>query len=913
MSDLTKTREELIADNRQLRTMLAERVKYDALTTSILHLIKDDMPTPDLLREVASCIVATTSFEAVGLRLREGDDFPYYQTRGLSEEFVRLENSLCPNNEHGQPKRGPDGEPILECVCGAVIQDRMDRSESFVSEYGSVWVNSNTELLSSRPELLAGIRGNCVRAGYESSALIPLRFGSTTYGLLQLEDKRPGMFTSVNLSSLELIALHLALALSQRNAMEGLRNNTACLEKMVAERTRDLSKSEARYRALVEANAQTIYCMSPDWLEMRYLVGKEFIPDTTDPSQNWLQKYIPSDDQAFVLERINEAVSTQRVFDLEHRVRQADGTLAWAHSRAAPVMNDAGEIVEWFGTASDITPRKRMEQERDRREKDLRESQRIAHVGSWRLDIKTNEVDWSEELYKMCGFDPSLPPPPYAEHMKLFTAESWERLSTALAITREAGIAYELELELLRRDGRTGWMWVRGEPVYDEFGNIVSLWGAAQDVTERKQSEETLRQQERDFKTILDAVPSMIGYWDKNLINRFSNKAYSSWFDCDPETISGKHIREIIGEERFFLNLPFIQRVLSGEPQTFERAIPARDGSHTRHSLAQYLPDVSDGQVLGFYAVVTDITPVKLVQIELEQAKAVAEASNRAKSEFLANMSHEIRTPLNGILGMLQLLETTDPNDEQKEYLLGAIRSTNRLTRLLSDILDLSRIEAGRMEIVEAEFDIKITRDSIRELFEMEARRKGLRLEFGRDGNLPLVLIGDEARLRQILFNLVGNAIKFTEQGEVRIDASLLPRTRNSSVRVLVTVSDTGIGIPEEQLNEIFEPFVQAEGSYTRRFQGAGLGLSIVRRLVKLLGGEIAIDSTPGEGTTVYLSLPFKLPVAEQETVELASDAPHPAHVSSRILVAEDDLVSSLTCKRMLEKLGYSVTAVNDG
>ena len=168
--------------------------------------------------------------------------------------------------------------------------------------------------------------------------------------------------------------------------------------------------------------------------------------------------------------------------------------------------------------------------------------------------------------------------------------------------------------------------------------------------------------------------------------------------------------------------------------------------------------------------------------------------------------------------------------------------------------------------------------------------------------------------MRQILFNLVGNAIKFTEKGEVRIDASLLPGSSDSFARVLVTVRDTGIGIPEEHLNVIFEPFVQGEGAYTRRFQGAGLGLSIVRRLVKLLGGEVAIDSTPGEGTTFYVSLPFKLPSGDRNQIDqVARVIALSAKAPLRILFAEDDSVSLITGKRILEKSGYSVTTAKDG
>ena len=294
------------------------------------------------------------------------------------------------------------------------------------------------------------------------------------------------------------------------------------------------------------------------------------------------------------------------------------------------------------------------------------------------------------------------------------------------------------------------------------------------------------------------------------------------------------------------------------------------------------------------------------------EARIAAESASKAKSEFLANMSHEIRTPLNGVLGMLQLLQTTTPHDEQKEFISAAIFSSRRLTRLLSDILDLSRIEAGKLAIQEAEFELESLKNSIVELFSLPVREKGLHLDFILDEHLPQRLIGDETRLMQILFNLVGNAIKFTSKGLVRAEASLLGASNGAGLRVLFVVSDTGIGIDDDQLKDIFEPFVQAEGSFVRRYQGAGLGLCIVRRLMRLMDGELSIDNAPGQGTTVYLSLPFKLPKSEgkaaiETTAQTALKAPY------NVLLAEDDQTSLLLAKRMLEKAGHRVTVALDG
>ncbi|MHC1712512.1 MAG: ATP-binding protein [Solidesulfovibrio sp.] len=355
-----------------------------------------------------------------------------------------------------------------------------------------------------------------------------------------------------------------------------------------------------------------------------------------------------------------------------------------------------------------------------------------------------------------------------------------------------------------------------------------------------------------------------------------------------------------------------IARALSGEEVVFERMIRKPDGEVLFCEVRLVNFPSSEAKMIRSSWI--NITERKQTEEALRSAIVKAEAANKAKSEFLANMSHEIRTPLNGILGMLQLLQTTSTNSQQSEYLLAAIKSSNRLTLLLSDLLDLSRMESHKVDIRADCFAVAEMLQSVQELFAMTARDKGLFLEFVVDEHLPLHLVGDETRVRQVLFNIVGNAVKFTKEGGVTLEMSLMPQAGEGKVRVLCTVSDSGIGIPESRIGEIFDPFTQVDGSYVRAQQGAGLGLSIVHRVVDLMGGSLCIDSEDGVGTTVYIGFVFGAKPPDHDSDVGQEDCFVGVGARRyRILLVEDEKLNCFAACHLLGALGHVVTTANDG
>ncbi|MBK5967730.1 MULTISPECIES: GAF domain-containing protein [Thiorhodovibrio] len=277
----------------------------------------------------------------------------------------------------------------------------------------------------------------------------------------------------------------------------------------------------------------------------------------------------------------------------------------------------------------------------------------------------------------------------------------------------------------------------------------------------------------------------------------------------------------------------------------------------------QFILNEAKSRLATSARLIGEIVARSLAEKQLEHAKERAEAASRAKSEFLANMSHEIRTPLNGVMGMLQLLEDSGLDAESSEYANIALESSRSLLTVINDILDFSKVEAGKLDLTLAPFGIDSLLKALVLTFTTQTRSKDIALDYRIAADVPNEVVGDMARLRQVLFNLVGNAVKFTDEGGVRIEVRVLEKSLPHRLRLGFTVTDTGIGIPEEQINDLFEPFAQADGSLTRKFQGTGLGLSIVKRLVKLMDGAVGIESAPGRGTAVQFDILVGLADAE--------------------------------------------------
>ena len=688
----------------------------------------------------------------------------------------------------------------------------------------------------------------------------------------------------------------------------------------VALRTRDLNESEERHRALFTAVSDPVLVAERD---------SGILVECNEAAERYFGR---SREQLIGLPQRElhppETVHVEGVTEDFKRVAASPGMLdnikvlaAGGEVRCVEISASTFEIGESrliLGIFRDVTERKQADEALRESERFLRSSQHIARLGSWRLDLATNQVVWTEELYKMYGFDPTLPPPPYTEHMKLFTPESWARLSTALAHTAETGIPYELELETVGKDGIAGWMWVRGEAVKDTEGRITSLWGAAQDITDRKQANEKLRETAERLRLANKVTNDVIWDWDVIQDTQRWNEvgtAVFGWTEIVEHPVNAHWwVERVHPDDRERVHNSFFAVVNNPELDVWhdEYRFRKADGTDAFVLDRGYVLRDDHGKAIRMIGAMQDITDRKRTQEALLLAKEAAEAANHAKSAFLANMSHEIRTPLNGILGMLQLLETSVQDKEELQFCALAIQSANRLTTLLSDILDLSRVEASMMLIRSEPFNLHSALTQTIDLFEPVAVQTGVTLTRHLDPGLPIWVVGDSIRLQQVLTNLIGNSFKFTKRGHVHVEAYALPSRSNDTLRIFFAVEDTGCGIANADIGNLFQPFTQVTQGYTRNHQGAGLGLTISKQLVGLMGGNMAVESEEGVGSTFAFCVTFSNEVQPHDDEAALKSFTAPP-VSLRILLAEDDVTTLFSISRLLEKSGHSVTVAHNG
>lgn len=439
-------------------------------------------------------------------------------------------------------------------------------------------------------------------------------------------------------------------------------------------------------------------------------------------------------------------------------------------------------------------------------------------------------------------------------------------------------------------------------------GVVVTLT----DVTRLALTEAALAEREDRLEQLADALPMLVSYVDSNERYQFVNRAYERTWQVERHTLLGKTVREVLGGKNYRTTKPWIDRARTGKSSQFEMMADFPGGE--RWIRVHYIPrSEGEDKPHGFYVTATDLSDEHANAEALRKARDAADNASKAKTEFLANMSHEIRTPLTAILGYAELLANETNSDEGKEYVRTIRRNGQHLLAIINDVLDLSRIEEGHVRIERENFSVLDLIAEVHELFRLHAQDKGIVLKVELPETVPAKIESDPRRIRQVLFNLVSNAIKFTEEGSVTVKLFAFDRDENM---LRVEVRDTGIGFPQEKAKVLFEPFRQLDGSGARQHEGSGLGLAICNRLVRTLGGHIVAQSVAGAGSSFLMELPVRVSAdtGEVDASQLGSQPPpEMPKLSHNILVVDDKLDVRELLREGLTLAGATVTTLSSG
>ncbi len=687
------------------------------------------------------------------------------------------------------------------------------------------------------------------------------------------------------------------------------------LEELVEARTAELRKSEERYRTLFDRVPIGLYRSTPAGLALDYnraaaqMLGYPAPEALLDVDVDDL--YVHPQDRARW-----QALMRQEgiVRDFETQLYRKDGSIIWISDAARAVKDDQGQVQYYEGSIEDITERKHVEEE-ILYQKEYYEALFINNpVAVVTADLNGTIISWN----------------PMAE--KLFGYSQQDVIGTSLdavvanddSLREEAGTythqvinvgRVQVTTQRTRRDGSLVDVELLALPAI-VAGEKVGFIAIYHDITERKRIEKELRQQKEYYEALFVNNPVAVATVDLDFKVVTWNPAAEKLFGYSQEEVIGENLDDLVGNDPSIREetRKYTQQVLAvGRVQaTTQRT--RKDGSLVDVEVLA-LPVIVGEEVVGIIGIYIDIG-------DLQEARRQAEAANQAKSAFLANMSHELRTPLNAILGFTQLM-TGSPNltSEQEENLEVINRSGEYLLSLINDVLEMSKIEAGQLALREGPFDLHHLLDNLEEMFLLRADTKGLALRFEISDNVPQYIQTDEGKLRQVLSNLLGNAVKFTQEGSVVLRGSA-PSLSMKTASLQFEVEDTGPGIAPEDLESVFDPFVQASTANGTQ-EGSGLGLSISRQFVRLMGGDLTVTSELGRGSTFRFDMQASLPPPDAGSTQVTRPGRRlrglepgqraPDGDRFRILVAEDRETNRQLLIQLLEPLGFEVRGATNG
>jgi PAS domain S-box-containing protein len=615
---------------------------------------------------------------------------------------------------------------------------------------------------------------------------------------------------------------------------------------------------------------------------------------------------IHPDDRKRILKRLKSFLEGEKMVEEEYRILMPDGTTRWIRGRTFPVHDENGEVYRVAGIADDITTQKH-------RESLLNEAQKIAHVGAWEYDLITGKIFWTEEVYRIheLPLDFHID---FGTIMLYYMPESRTKLLDAITRAIENKESYDLELKFKSEKGRELWVKAIGKPIISK-GKVVKLCGAFQDITQTKDALSRLRESEKKLNEAQELAH--LSSWEHDLVTgeiSWSGETFRQFGMPADATVPGfgEFIKMIHPDDIPLMKENFESAINEGKPYEMETRNILPDGS-VRYYLAKCKPVSVNGKVVKLMGTGLDITAIKHTELELIRAKEEAEYAGRIKHQFLSTMSHEIRTPMNAVIGMTHLLLQEDPKPEQTENLNTLKFASENLLVLINDILDYSKIEEGKIVFEKIDFNLKDLINSIKNSHRFSAEEKEINLRITMDAAIPDIIVGDPVRISQILNNLVGNAIKFTEKGKVNVNMELLSEI-NGHVTVKFDISDTGIGIAQDKLEAIFERFTQASSEITRNFGGTGLGLAICKKLLLLQGSDLYVKSEVGKGTTFYFSLSFEKSMVRRISPSVNLKDIDPSRLEGiSVLMAEDNAINRLVAGKFLSKWGILLDHAENG